>query len=373
MQQGNKFPRIAVDGRRIRWREGTGVARYRQMLTATLVRMGTVVEPIDDGGDAAARPAWRDVSRLLRPTAHGARTAEGWGVADLYRLAQRRFSLTGKLLEIEIADPPAIAHWAHPIPVRLAGAANIYTVHDVIPLESPGLSSISSRRFGSLLAKLHDAGHFATVSQTAREALAACGFEATCCYQAVAPGVPGQLPAELVPGSYFLALGRVEPRKNIERLILAHRASGTLLPLVIAGPDGDWPNRAERRRIEALMTGNVRRIGWLPEAQAAALIASAHAVLMPSLAEGFGLPVIEAMHFGVPAMASNIGAQAEIAGDAALLVAAKDIRSIAQGIARLDRDQMLRATLIARGTVRAAEFGIESFADRLARLYERFG
>ncbi len=372
MQTGNKFRRVAVDRRRVRWRQGTGVARYRDTLAQALARMGMQVEPIDDGGDAAARAAWADLSRALRARVCGERVGQGWRVPDVYRLAQRHFSLTGSLLTVAVDDPPPIAHWSHPIPLRLAGSINLYTIHDLIPLDAPAMSGISPDRFARLLERLAESGaRFVTVSETGRQGLAAHGYAATCCYQAVALPAPGELPEGLAAGLYFLALGRVEPRKNVERLIQAHRASGVAWPLVFAGPDGDWPDGAERRRVEPLIAGAVR-FGWQDDRVVSALVANARAVLMPSLAEGFGLPVVEAMRMGVPAMASAGGAQAEIAGDAALLVDPLDMASIARGIARLDGDADLRTGLIARGTVRAAEFGIESFAERLTSLYERF-
>jgi glycosyltransferase involved in cell wall biosynthesis len=378
VQEGNTSRRIAVDRRGIGWREGTGVARYRDTVSAALARLGATVSPIGDGGEGAAVPAWRDLPRTLSSCLRAARSGDGWQVADLYRLAQRHFSLTGSLLEVVVPDPPALVHWSHPLPIRLVGAANLYTVHDLIPLETPDLTGISATRHARLLARIvAAAAHIVTVSETVRaEVIERCGIgedRVTCCYQAVEPGTPGTLPAGLEQGGYFLVLGRVEARKNIERLILAHRMAATDVPLVIAGPDGHWRSAAEARRVRALLEQpQVMRLAWQSPQSVAALLAGARALLMPSLTEGFGLPAIEAMRAGVPAMVSKIGAAAEIAGDAALTVDPHHVAEIAAGIARLDRDQMLRDRLIARGRARAATFDIESFAARLSRLYERF-
>lgn len=370
--------RIAVDRRAVRWREGTGVARYRAGLADALARLPIAVEPIGDGEAAPARPGWRDVPRIL----HGQPTATfadaGWLVPDLYRLAQRRFTATRALTRLILPDPPAIVHWSHPMPIRVVGAANLYTVHDLIPLTDPGLTGIRAGRQRRLLDRLAEvATQFVTVSESTatdlRTLVRDAGDRISCCYQAVDPGPPGALPPGLVPGAYLLAIGRVEPRKNVEALLHAHRRADTGLPLVIAGPDGYWRTAAERRRVEALIAApDVIRLGWQHDATIAALIANARALLMPSLAEGFGLPVVEAMALGVPALASVTGAAAEIAGDGALRVDPHDVTALAEAVRRIASDSDLRATLVTAGQQRAADFTPERFAARLAALYERF-
>ncbi len=371
-------PRIAIDRRAVRWSEGTGVARYRAGLADALSRLPVRVEPIGDGGDASARPAWRDLHRVLHGRPVAAPQGQGWLCPDLYRLAQRRFTATGTLLELTLPDPPAIVHWSHPMPTHVVGAANLYTVHDLIPITDPDLTGIAERRYRRLLARLSAvAAQFVTVSESVRADLRAwlslTEDQVSCCYQAVDPGQPGALPAALVPGDYLLAIGRVESRKNIAALLEAHRRAATGLPLVIAGPEGHWRSSSERKSVHVLMNGpDVIRLGWQDDATVAALIAGARALLMPSLAEGFGLPVVEAMALGVPALASATGAAAEIAGDAALMVDPHDGAALADAIRRIASDVPLRTRLISGGHQRAAQFAAESFAARLAALYERF-
>lgn len=369
--------RIAIDRRAVRWREGTGIARYRAGLADAFARLPVAVEPIGDGGDTAARPGWRDVPRILHGRPAGLRTGTGWLIPDLYRLAQRRFTATGALTRIILRAPPAIVHWSHPMPIHVAGAANLYTVHDLIPLTDPELTAIPAARQRRLLGRLSRvAAQFVTVSQSTASDLRAlvpnAGERITCCYQAADPGPTGALAPGLVPGAYLLTIGRVESRKNIEALLHAHRRAGTGLPLVIAGPDGHWRDAGERRRVAALLAApDVIRLGWQDDAAIAALIANARALLMPSLAEGFGLPVVEAMALGVPALASGMGAAAEIAGDGALLVDPRDAHALADAIGRIACDSNLRAALVTAGRVRAADFTAERFAARLAALYER--
>lgn len=370
--------RIAIDRRAVRWREGTGIARYRAGLADALSRLPVTVEPIGDGGDASARPGWRDLPRMLNGRPSARRDGKGWMVPDLYRLAQRRFTATGALTTLTLPDPPAIVHWSHPMPIHVAGAANLYTVHDLIPLTDPQLTGIGQARQRRLLERLAGvATQFVTVSETVRAQLRAtfglAEDRVICAYQAVAPGQPGTLPPGLTSGSYLLAIGRVESRKNIEALLVAHRRADTGLPLVVAGPEGHWRSTAERRRVTALLAASdVIRLDWQDDATVAALIGGARALLMPSRAEGFGLPAVEAMALGVPALASATGAAAEIAGNAALLVDPHDGDALVEAIRRIATDAPLRARLVAQGNARATHFTPDSFAARLAALYERF-
>jgi glycosyltransferase involved in cell wall biosynthesis len=187
-------------------------------------------------------------------------------------------------------------------------------------------------------------------------------------------GVPGDPPNESVEpplglpaGGYFLFCGAVEPRKNLLRLIEAHRRSKVPQPLVIAGPDG-WhagPINAAIARTPA-----VSRVGYLDRGALLALIRHARGLLLPSLAEGFGLPVIEAMGLGTPVLTSSFGALAEVAGDAAILVNPLDVEAIAGGIRLLSVADSKIAELTRRGRARARHFSPTRFAKRLAAVYD---
>ena len=155
---------------------------------------------------------------------------------------------------------------------------------------------------------------------------------------------------ELDPGNYYLFIGALEPKKNVSRLIDAYAASGSRRPLVVAGGAG-WQNKGDLRRINDTRFSNfriaenmiskvkrVRRIPYLPSDQLVTLMRGARAVLFPSLFEGFGLPVLEAMTLGTPVLTSNVTSLPEIAGDAALLVDPFDVSAMAAAIRRLDND-----------------------------------
>ena len=169
----------------------------------------------------------------------------------------------------------------------------------------------------------------------------------------------------------------------MRRLIDAYAASGSRRPLVIAGGIG-WLNERDQERINDPRFTNwrieeatifrherVRRLTYLPLAQLVTLMRGARAVLFPSVYEGFGLPVLEAMSVGTPVMTSNITSLPEIAGDAALLVDPYDVPDMTRAIRRLDNDADLLAELSVRGPLQAAKFSMDAYRDRLGALYGR--
>ncbi|MGC1301081.1 MAG: glycosyltransferase family 1 protein [Caulobacteraceae bacterium] len=375
--------RVCIDARQRPVAGRTGVATYSELLAETLGGLGAQVEYLTDvtppspaGAKrirrwiAAARPG----ERQLSPDGRG--QAAAWSALDLFREAQVYFNLHGRLLPVRHPDPPAVMHWTYPLPMTMAGTRNIYTVHDAIPWERPDLTGISRSRHLRLLEQVRQAADLiVTVSDHSREVLLrllGCppGLIVNT-YQAVHAQTPAALeatlPAGLSCGRYFLFHGSVEPRKNLARLVAAHRTSGVDLPLVIAGPDGWMAKRAVSE--EALAGGNLIRLPWLERPMLTALVANARAVLFPSLAEGFGLPVLEAMALGAPAMTANTGALVEIAGDGALTVDPEDVEAMAGAIVALSRDEQLLARLRQAGFTRAATFSREAYAGRLARTY----
>ena len=146
-------------------------------------------------------------------------------------------------------------------------------------------------------------------------------------------------------GEYLVFVGTLEPRKNLDRLIRAVATVEPRLPLVVIGPSG-WGEAV------APVAGRVEFVGHLPEGVRTAVVAGAAALCYPSLREGFGLPVVEAMALGTPVVTSRGTATEETAGGAAVLVDPTDVNDIARGISEaLGR----RAELATRGRARAAE------------------
>lgn len=176
------------------------------------------------------------------------------------------------------------------------------------------------------------------------------------------------------PEEYLLAVGTLEPRKGIDVLIAAvgllHRRGTPAPPLLLAGPDG-WGglNPRELATEQGLPPDAVRPLGRLEDAALAAVVQGARAVVVPSLAEGFGLPVLEAMSAGVPVIHSDAAALVEVAGNAGITVARGNAEALADALHQLHHDAARRAQLSAAGRRRAAEFSWQRAAESLWRLH----
>jgi glycosyltransferase involved in cell wall biosynthesis len=162
---------------------------------------------------------------------------------------------------------------------------------------------------------------------------------------------------------YVLYVGTIEPRKNLDTLLDAWRELKPELrqefELVIAGPQG-WGSENTLHRIRAEAT----YLGYVPEADLPGLVGGATVFVYPSLYEGFGFPVVQAMAAGVAILTSNNSCLPEIAGDSALLVDPLSASEIAQGLTRLLESESQRAELAARGRERAQQFRWETCAAK---------
>lgn len=169
---------------------------------------------------------------------------------------------------------------------------------------------------------------------------------------------------------YVLYVGTIEPRKNLDTLLQAWKLLRpelrTQFELVIAGPKG-WGSEKTLARLAEEAT----YLGYVPESELPGLTAGATAFVYPSLYEGFGFPVVQAMAAGAPVVTSNTSSLPEIAGDAAILVDPQSASEIARGIARLLESESLRANLAARGRERAKEFHWAKCAARSLDFFRR--
>ena len=166
----------------------------------------------------------------------------------------------------------------------------------------------------------------------------------------------------------ILAIGTVQPRKNLPRLVRAVDALARRRPirLRIIGPDG-YQGAAIREMASA--RGVVEVVGYVPQAALLDEYRRADLFVYPSIYEGFGLPVIEAMAAGLPVVTTTGGSLPEVVGDAALVVDPLDETALSDAIERLIDDEGLRRDLVARGRVRAASFSWSRAAAQLVATY----
>lgn len=170
---------------------------------------------------------------------------------------------------------------------------------------------------------------------------------------------------------YLLYLGTIEPRKNLERLIRAYAMTcekNEMPPLIMAGRKG-WLYEEIFNAVEELnLTEKVKFLGYVDSADVPMLISAAKVFLFPSVYEGFGLPVLEAMACGVPVITSDAASLPEVAGDAAVLVNPMDINDIADKILRVVEDKKLQKKMIEKGLLQAEKNSWENTAELLRKV-----
>lgn len=185
----------------------------------------------------------------------------------------------------------------------------------------------------------------------------------------------GSPPAPQAPaqGRYFLYVGRLERGKNVLGVLQAYqqaRAQGLAdCELVVAGR-AEWASDYDTELAPYADAPGVRFVGFVPQADLPALYAGAVAFVWPSFYEGFGLPLLEAMHSGTPVITSNVSSLPEVAGDAAIKIDPHSTRELADAMLRLAGDESLRADLIARGRRRCGEFSWSAAARQTLAVYE---
>jgi glycosyltransferase involved in cell wall biosynthesis len=173
-----------------------------------------------------------------------------------------------------------------------------------------------------------------------------------------------------VPRPYLLYVGTLQPRKNLARLIEAFARVPEPHALVLAGKKG-WLYSDILSRAESLGIGHrVVFTGYVPDEDLPALLSGASLFVFPSLYEGFGLPVLEAMACGVPVVCSDASSLPEVAGDAAILFPPTDAAALAGAMNRALTDEILRRELIRRGAEQAAKFTWRRCAETVLQTLE---
>ncbi len=418
--------KIAIDGYNLSLEAGTGVATYARNLSFTAHDLGHEVHVLYGMRSSPRNPLLREIAFFdsnMRPQHPLVRLNQSakrlftslcglrarsipvtgrviatpfqarlpyfdqiWNVPMLFSRAQDYFDLVRKPLNVTLPIRPDLMHWTYPLPIKLDGVKNIYTVHDLVPLRLPYTTlDVKSRYFRLLRHIARKADHIVTVSECSKRdiinLLGVSEDRVTNTYQAVdIPEKYAKKPEDVVKREvagfnlpyrgYMLFFGAIEPKKNIGRLIEAYLSSKIEAPLVLVGKRA-WKAEQELRLLNANTRDRIIHIDYAPFPLLVSLIKGAKAVLFPSLYEGFGLPVLEAMKLGTPVLTSTQASLPEVAGDAALLVDPYDCREIAEGIRALDGNSNLRRELAHKGLERAALFSRENYKRRLNELYSR--
>ncbi len=178
-----------------------------------------------------------------------------------------------------------------------------------------------------------------------------------------------------IKGRYLLALGALDPRKNtlgvIQSLASFRKISALPIQLVIAGLAQDAKNRFSRVVAEMGLQDQVVLLGFVSEQELVTLYSGADVFVYPSLYEGFGMPVLEAMACGTPVITSSVGSIPEAAGNAALFIDPHQPEEIAHAILRVISDVALRERMIEQGLVQAQRFSWANTAQQVLDIYRR--
>jgi glycosyltransferase involved in cell wall biosynthesis len=345
-----------------------GIGRYTRELSAGLRDVGVRLTTLQAGGYSAdaATLALRG-SRLL---------------PVLMTLGQAQIALAAHCHGLDLVhDPTGSA------PLSLTSARRVATIHDVIPFVYPATSTrldwLIYRFWLPLVARRLD--QIITISRQSRSDLIR--------YLALKPEQVKVIPLAAAPryrpasranveemlsrlgirGPYLLFVGSLEVRKNLIRLLEAYarlRASSGSWTLVVVGARKlrQSPVAATVRRLG--LEPHVHVTGYVAEEDLPALYSGADLFVFPSLYEGFGLPVLEAMACGTPVVTSAVSSLPEVAGDAALLVDPFDVDALTTAMRRVLEDPALTSSLRERGQARAAQFSWERTARETLAVYE---
>jgi len=176
-----------------------------------------------------------------------------------------------------------------------------------------------------------------------------------------------------LPKLYVVFVGTIQPRKNIERLLRAYQLLPTHLThefaLVIIGRAGWGCDDTVHSIHESAQKNKIKWLQYLPPDHLETLVKGASCLALPSLAEGFGLPVVEAFAAGVPVLTSNTTSLPEVAGDSALLVDPTNVEDIAYGLAQILDNPARSAQLKSKGLVRARQFSWRRTAEETVAIY----
>lgn len=266
----------------------------------------------------------------------------------------------------------------------------VFTMHCISSLAHPEFyKPLTALRLNWLLKKgMAKARHILCVSHTTRahliERYRIPAERLSVAYNGVTPGVRQVPPDEArarvrkvlgIEDPYFLYVGKLQAHKNIERLVRAYHVyrRNTQAParLVVAGRAAGDSVDPMALAAELGIEDSVIRPGYVDSADLSALYSGARAFVFPSLWEGFGIPLLEAMNCGTPVISSSATCLPEIAGGAALLVDPFSIESIAEAMTTVDSSEETRNTLIRAGFNRAREFTWERCAAATLETYHR--
>ncbi|MBP9828073.1 glycosyltransferase family 4 protein [Patescibacteria group bacterium] len=363
--------RIMIDASALLKSHPTGVERYARQLLLAMMRLpvpaGVIFELVAKGAlpaDIALPPQWlwRSLSYPLK----------------------KGFTHVRLSLELLVRPPDVYFAPAHEIPFLHRGTRIVTTVHDVVQAFAPQVyqPSLLKRLNWATKRAVKEAESILAVSASTKSDLVRF-FKADADRITVTPLASGfaddvavldvgaTLRAlRLAPSFYVLYVGRLEAKKNVATLVRAFTllkerlGVGHPLKLVLVGSRGYQYEKIQAEIADSLVKEDIVELGFVRDEQLLALYSGAFATVLPSIGEGFGLPVLEAMRFGSPVIASDIPVMHEVCGEAALYAAPSDAPAFAARLSELVFSGVKRDELIEKGKLRVAHFSWEATAQK---------
>ena len=369
-------PAIAIDYTPA-YEQGGGIGRYVRELVAELARQPAEFDYrlFVSGADQRRLPAQPGANFRWCPTRITPRwLARIWGRARLPLPVELFTGTTDLYHATDFVLPPTRARHT------------LLTVHDLSFVRVPETASPSLKAYLDAVVprSVRRAEHILADSQATKNDLIALYDTPADKITVLLSGVDAHFQRvddpsvrqkyALTDRPYLFSIGTIQPRKNYVRLIQALavlREHGHDLDLVIAGGKG-WLDDPIHAAIQMLkLDDHVHLIGFAADSDLPALYSAALITAVPSLYEGFGIPVLESMACGTPVITSTVSSLPEVAGDAALLVDPTDLDALIDVLDRLIGSETLRRDLTARGLARARTFTWERSAQQLSDIYRR--
>jgi glycosyltransferase involved in cell wall biosynthesis len=281
-----------------------------------------------------------------------------------------------------VGAPLDLVHSPHPLIVPGRRARLVVTVHDLFFLKHPEMTEAEIRRDyvplvrdhvrradGVVCGSEYTAGEIRRLLDVAPEKIAVTPYGIDPLFRTPAPPaeVDAVLARHLLPRGALLYVGSQEKRKNLVTLVMAYmglaRKRHSIPPLVLVGPGSDWAQGG------TISGPQIRATGYMETREIRALMAASSLLVLPSLEEGFGLPVVEAMAAGLPVVCSRGSALEEVAQGAATLVDPRDAGAIAAAMARLLDDAAFAEAQRQRGFEKSRRFDWDRTAEQTLAFY----
>lgn len=359
----------------------TGISRYVRQLYTEIERLPGVEVHYFDGLRATDR-----MPGQASPAGWSFFTKAVWKLPDTVVFMLRLitwYNYERRLRAVCRAKCPDIYHETTFFPAALPGVPQVQTIYDLSLVKYPSAHPRERIMYFNFFSKrrMHYAAHWIAISNFVKEE-AARFFNigpgsitsiplagAQHFYRRSQEEIKTALSSLALPDRFLLFVGSLEPRKNLPLLMEAVRTAKSTLPLVIAGWEG-WGSKEWLQHVRgSSLAARVFLTGYTNDEKLACLYSAAAALVYPSLYEGFGLPVLEAMACGCPVICSNTSSLPEVAGDAAILIDPASKEELARAINLLVGDNEIRKTCIRRGLARSSQFTWQRCAEKTLEVF----